>query len=291
MFLKTGSSLFGSTGLVISIFILILLAILSYSKCNAFTNKIVEQFETTTTTTTIPNTIQSVHQPPTNLRVNVKGRDLIIDFTFDYSSNQPIPKSFMVLLVQYDSNMKPTGEIKLFESKEYDINSSVAINEHSFNNNLCFMNNDKPACKYTINNLDIADISGNIYYYKLGIMAVYNDGNSPITTPYNVNTVTNTFSLDTSLNLQNKQFADYKDYQIAKNKTNILGSSYSNAMATADGQYELIKAQLGNYPSNLLLDTSVQNPTLLNDLVDKSMALGILNIDVKVAENTTTDTQ
>ena len=288
MFLKTGSSLFGSTGLVISIFILVLLAILSYSKCSAFTNKVVENFNTNTT---IPTTIQSVHKPPTNLRVNVKGRDLTIDFTFDYSADKPIPKSFMVLLVQYDSNMKPTGEVKLFESKEYDINSGVAINEQSFNNNLCVMNNDKPACKYTINNLDIADLSGNIYYYKLGIMAVYNDGNSPITTQYNVNTVNNTFSLDTSLNLQNKQFADYKEYQTAKNKTNVLGSSYANAMATADGQYELIKAQLGNYPSDLLLDTSVQNPTLLSDLVDKSMALGMLNIDVKVAENTTTGTQ
>jgi hypothetical protein len=62
-------------------------------------------------------------------------------------------------------------------------------------------------------------------------------------------------------------------------------------MATADGQYELIKAQLGNYPSDLLLDTSVQNPVLLSDLVDKSMALGMLNIDVKVAENTATGTQ
>lgn len=285
MFLKNGQSLFGSTGLVISIFILVLLAILSYSKCSAFTNNLVENFETPTPT---PTSIKSKHKPPTNLRVNVKGRDLTIDFTFDYGADILIPKSFMVLLVQYDSNMKPTGEIKLFESKEYDINASVAINEQSFNNNLCVMNNDKPSCKYSINNLDVTDLSGNLYYYRLGVMAVYDDGNSQITTPYNVNTVNGTFSLDTSLNLQNKQFADYKEYQIAKNKTNVLGSSYANAMATADGQYELIKAQLGNYPSDLLLDTSVQNPVLLSDLVDKSMALGMLNIDVKVAEKPAT---
>jgi hypothetical protein len=289
MFLKNGQSLFGSTGVVISIFILVLLAILSYSKCSAFTNNLVENFTSITTSTPTPT--QSVHKSPTNLRVNVKGRDLTIDFTFDYGADILIPKSFMVLLVQYDSNMKPTGEIKLFESKEYDINASVAINEQSFNNNLCVMNNDKPACKYSINNLDVTDLSGNLYYYRLGVMAVYNDGNSKITTPYNVNTVNGTFSLDTSLNLQNKQFADYNEYQKAKNQANVLGSSYANAMATADGQYELIKAQLGNYPSDLLLDTSVQNPVLLSDLVDKSMALGMLNIDVKVAENTATGTQ
>ena len=285
MFLKTGQSLFSNTGLIIALFILILLSILSYSKCSAFTNGTNNLIENFDPMEAAPSITEPTHKPPTNVRVNIKGRDLTVDFTFDYGSDKPIPNSFMVLLVQYDSNMKPTGNIKLFESQEYDVNSSVAINEQSFNNNLCVMNNDKPACKYIINNLDITDSNGNLFYYKLGVMAVYSNGNSPIVVPYNVNTLNNTFSLDTSLNLQNKTFKDFQQYKVEKNKTNVSGSSYTNAMATADGQFELIKSQLGNYPSDLLLDTSVQNPTLLNDLVDKSMALGMLNIDVKVAES------
>lgn len=280
MFLKTGESIFGNTGLITALIILLLLTVLSYSKCSAFTNHIKNDHFTVPSPTTT-NSLTVTKPEPTNVRINVKGRDLTVDFSFPYGANKEIPKSFMVLLVQYDSNLKPTGELKLFESNEYEINPSVAINEKSFNNNLCVMNNDIPSCKYTINNLDVTDFNGNIYFYKLGVMAIYNDNNSRIVTPYNVNTQNGLFSLDTSLNLQNKQFADFKAFKVEQNKTNI-GSSYSNTMSTADGQYELIKSQLGNYPSDLILDTSVKNPALLNDLVDKSMALGMLNVDISV---------
>ena len=57
-------------------------------------------------------------------------------------------------------------------------------------------------------------------------------------------------------------------------------------MSTADGNYELIKSQLGNYPDNLLLDDLQISKTSLNDLVDKTMADGIININVKMATPT-----
>ena len=56
-------------------------------------------------------------------------------------------------------------------------------------------------------------------------------------------------------------------------------------IATPDGQYELIKSQLGNYPDNLLLETQTVNPESLADLVDQSMALGIINANISA--NTT----
>ena len=55
-------------------------------------------------------------------------------------------------------------------------------------------------------------------------------------------------------------------------------------ISTADGKYELIKSQLGNYPDNLLLDEQTINKTSLSDLVDKNMSNGILNINVKMDE-------
>ena len=62
--------------------------------------------------------------------------------------------------------------------------------------------------------------------------------------------------------------------------TNILKNS--SMISTADGQYELIKSQLGNYPDNLLLDEQTINQKSLSDLVDKNMSNGILNINVKM---------
>ena len=56
----------------------------------------------------------------------------------------------------------------------------------------------------------------------------------------------------------------------------------NSTISTADGKYELIKSQLGNYPDNLLLDSQTVNDTSLNDLLDKTMAQGIINLNVKM---------
>ena len=80
----------------------------------------------------------------------------------------------------------------------------------------------------------------------------------------------------------------FLSYKKSLNNGNTSGSTsgnaslnqYSNAISTADGKYELIKSQLGNYPDNLVIDNQTTNDSTLSDLVDKSMANGILNIDV-----------
>jgi hypothetical protein len=55
----------------------------------------------------------------------------------------------------------------------------------------------------------------------------------------------------------------------------------ANKISTPDGQYELIKSQLGNYPDNLFLDSQTINKNSLSDLVDKSMAQALLNVNVR----------
>ena len=61
---------------------------------------------------------------------------------------------------------------------------------------------------------------------------------------------------------------------------NTSAIAYNSTISTADGQYELIKSQLGNYPDNLLLDSQTVNNGTLADLVDKSMAQAIINVNV-----------
>jgi hypothetical protein len=132
------------------------------------------------------------------------------------------------------------------------------------------------------------DFNGNIYYYKIGISAVYDSGNSNFIMPYNVNSSNKLFTLDASIDQQDNlynEFLEYKQQQslnASQNKSSSSGS-YSNTISAADGQYELIKTQLGNYPSNLLMDNKSAKEGLLTDLVDKSMAQGLLNINVDIA--------
>jgi len=202
----------------------------------------------------------------------------------------PTPIQFMVVLVQYDSKLTPTGNNKFYISNESVINPSVsnvsstpvitspAIGKTT-NNSLCQLVNGSPACQYIFNNLDMVDTSGNPYYYKIGIAAVYTNGNSRFVLPYNVVNSNGIFSLATSLDAQNNQFSDYIKYK--QMQTQMKSPNYSSGtMATPDGQYELIKSQLGGYPSNLVMDPTSAKQNMLSDLVDKSMAQAILNVSV-----------
>ena len=83
----------------------------------------------------------------------------------------------------------------------------------------------------------------------------------------------------------NKLYNDFTTFQ-QNQKTQVQSASYSGAMSSADGQYQLIKSQLGNYPSNLVMDTTSAKQNLLSDLVDKSMVQGKLNVNVSVAKPT-----
>jgi hypothetical protein len=281
MFITNGKSLIGNIGLIISLLILVLLLVFSYNKC--IMNNSIENFEIDDSDSDSDTKI-----PPKDLRIIINGNSLTINFSIDLNVDKPIPKKFMVILSQYDLNKKSTGDNKIFLSNEYEINTNIVVDAINFQTNLCSLVDGIPACSYGINNLDIRDAMGNPYYYKIGISAVYDTGNSNIITPYNINSKDKMFTLLTGLEKQNNEYTNFIEYQKANAaiSANVSESAYNNTMATADGQYELIKSQLGNYPDNLLLDSQTVNADTLGDLIDKSMAMGYININVK-AENTT----
>ena len=83
---------------------------------------------------------------------------------------------------------------------------------------------------------------------------------------------------------------NFLEYQKGQNiKSPISANTYGDTISTADGQYELIKSQLGNYPDNLLLDSQTINKGTLSDIVDKSMAQALLNINVSTNTPTTSN--
>ena len=282
MFINDGKSLFGNTGLIISLLILIVLVYFSYNKCYV---KNIDGFDICSTNPSDPSCPPISYPSPSQVRIKVSGKSIIVDFTVDISKY--VPKNFIVVLAQYDNNNNNTGNNKFYLSNETDINpyaNSVPTNtkqvELSDNKkpetNLCTIVNGIPLCRYTFTNIDIKDKNGNIFYYKLGVSAIYdNNGkseNSKYVTPYNISTSNKMFTLSSSL--------DNQKQESQCSQTPISANAYSDTISTADGQYELIKSQLGNYPDNLLLDSQTINKNTLSDLVDKSMAQAILNVNV-----------
>ena len=294
MFIKDGKSLLGNWGLIISLAVLVILLFFSYNKCmisldrEGFAASIspdASSLDSVNLTATSTSTKDVSFPPPQNPRVNITGSTITLNFTVAPVAGTPTPIQFMVVLVQYNSTLTPTGNNKFYISNESIINPGVSsipatgtTIETPTNNSLCQLVNGSPACQYIFKNLDMVDTSGNPYYYKVGISAVYTNGNSRFVLPYNVVNSNGIFSLATSLDAQNNQFSDYIRYK--QMQTQMKSANYSSTTATPDGQYELIKAQLGGYPSNLIMDPTSAKQNMLSDLVDKSMAQALLNVNV-----------
>jgi hypothetical protein len=240
-----------------------------------------------TSTAADSNTNSRLYPPPQNPRINISGSTITLNFTVNPVAGTPTPIQFMVVLVQYDSKLSPTGNNKFYISNESIINPGASVNSSNANidttvknNSLCQLVNGSPACQYVFNNVDVSDAGGKPYYYKIGISAIYQQGNSPFVLPYNVVNSNGIFSLNTSLDAQNNQFEDYIKYR--QMQSQMTNANYSSTASTPDGQYELIKSQLGGYPSNLIMDPTSAKQNILADLVDKSMAQALLNVDVSL---------
>ena len=305
MFITNGKTLFGNTGLIISLIILCILLYLSYNKC--YVGSSIESFTCpgdpdcpmpipTPAPTPVPTPVLTPTPAPTptptptttplnspkNVRVQIAGGTVTANFTIDNSQANQVPIKFVVVLGQYDNNKKNTGNNKFILSNESEINSNVITTTINANSNMCSLSNGKPVCQYIFNNIDVRDPSGNLYYYKLGVSSVYNNGyNSPFIMPYNISSPDNMFTLDSSAEQQSKIYSDFASYQKLQSKQGQVSANvYDSTIATADGQYELIKSQLGNYPDNLLLDQQTIDQGTLNDLVDKTMSQALLNVNI-----------
>lgn len=292
MFINNGKSLFGNTGLIISLIILCVLLYLSYNKCY-IGNSISENFDCisnptdpscsrpTPIPTPIPTPNISNTPPPKNIRMKIDGGTITVNFTIDNSSNNLMPIKFVVVLAQYDSNKKNTGNNKFILSNESELNNSILVNALNANSNMCSLSDGRPTCQYVFNNVDVRDPAGNLYYYKVGVSSVYsNDYNSPFAMPYNINSEDKLFTINLSTDQQNQQYSNFLAYQKGQQQGGISTNVYNNSISTADGQYELIKSQLGHYPDNLLLDQQNIDQDTLKDLVDKSMAQAVLNVNI-----------
>ena len=231
-----------------------------------------------------PSPTLSNTPPPNNVRAKISGGTITVNFTIDNSPQNKVPIQFVIVLGQYDSNKKNTGNNKFILSNETEINASVILNSKNTNTNMCTLNNGLPVCQYIFNNIDVRDSSNNLYYYKIGVSAVYLinsvNYNTPFVMPYNISSPDNMFTLDSSAEQQSKSYSDFLAYQKGQSKQ-VSANVYDSTIATADGQYELIKSQLGNYPDNLLLDNQTVNQGTLNDLLDKTMAQAILNVNIR----------
>jgi len=290
MFINKGESILNNKGIIISICILILLLLFNYNKCYTTTSLANENNikNNNNKINNIENFIvnENNYAMPTDVRIKIDNSEILINFNINNIFEKKTPTGFMIILAKYDHNKKNMNNNKFFVSNEYELSSSVSIDLQNYKTNICSLDNGNPSCEFKFKNLQIRDDKNNLYYYKIGVSALYKTNQDTLSSdfilPYNVNTDDKLFTIEATTEIQNKKYNDFLEYQQGLNQSSKSTNIYDSVISTPDGRYELIKTQLGNYPDHLIIDNQTISKSSLSDLVDKTMAEGIVNINVKM---------
>ena len=302
MFINKGESILNNKGIIISICILILILLFNYNKCYTITSIANKHNSENNNENNIKNNNNKINNienfivnennyaMPSDVRIKIENSEILINFNINNIFEKKSPTGFMIILAQYDYNKKNMNNNKFYVSNEYELSSSVSIDLQNYQTNICSLDNGNPICEYKFKNLQIRDDKNKLYYYKIGVSALYKTNQDTLSSdfilPYNVNTDDKLFTIEATTEVQTKKYNNFLEYQQGLNQSSKNTNIYDSVISTPDGRYELIKTQLGNYPDHLIIDNQTISKSSLSDLVDKTMAEGIVNINVKMNEPT-----
>ena len=252
--------------------------------------KNIENFDVPTTTnpsttnpsTTNPSTTKPAPSQPQRVRI-VRVSDSQFQVHFYYPSNTV--SGFIIAIYQYQSDMTPIKDIKILVTDE-TTGSTNAICSSAGASSTGGIN---CGFSHTFNDIAKLDSNGKNYLYRVAVAAVMTDTtypSNPVDTissfaePENIPVVGNmklftmepNFLLPGNVNLTSSAPAATMPISATSN-TDFLNEGI-------DSQYNLLTQQLGGYPYNAVLSSTSSSQNLLADLVDKSMADRILNIQL-----------
>ena len=140
--------------------------------------------------------------------------------------------------------------------------------------------------------LDKFDANDKLNYYKFGIITVLKyEGetkNELSMAQTEIKNVENLYIAQKdykfplkSMNVEtvDKDWEDYSNMKKEEREGKVVDESTGEVISTANGEYEMIKKNLGGYPDNLLLQLNTNYKTL-DELIKGQLSQGILDINV-----------
>ena len=217
----------------------------------------------------LSNDLSNKFPAPTDLFI-----ENITDTGVEFSFNSPIiisqknVISYNLIVAEYNN---PDG---FSPSDNYTIHSFTpeSIKESCSDN----VGQDTINCRKMIS-LKMKDNNNKTIFYRLGLMALYPDGSSNINTHNNISIFRLGVSVTKHLAILQNAMKEKEESPLELN--NLTDKEGEEGSYTADGQFEMIKRQLGGYPDNLFIEEHT-GPKSLDELVKRQLALGILNINV-----------
>ena len=225
-------------------------------------------------TITTGTTVAAVIKPESvKLEIFPNQNKLTLHFEVE---NQENIDNFLVVLAKYDKNKKHMGHFKVHASKEDDDDSHVGQDTLQGKTQMCIKKDNRIKCSKTFIDIDHVDLNGDVLYYKIGVAAIDIEGNmfkEGFVHPYNLPGGYPFFVMSKSVEEMDRFIKMAREDELLKTSPSL----YEAAVSNAGGTYEFISKQLGGYPDGLNLDTTKNT---LNELIDKSMSLGQINVNV-----------
>lgn len=277
---------------ILVIILMLICGVILWDMIKLRTSNTVENFQPQTCPTgtgSILATRDSKNNEPSQVRI-IRISDTEFEVRFNYSSNSQnrdlqnsLVSQFIIVLLQYNYSLEPVGEIKILVSDE----SSKSTTQ------ICSLNIlGSFSCGHRFSNVAKLDNDGKHYIYRVGVASI---GKCNLTTPVPTQ-IKNEISVfvepqNIPLVSGKRMFTMEKDFKIPTEfetelspitpLSQVSGTSNTDFLNEGiDSQYTLLSKQLGGYPYNVILDSKSSSQNLLADLVDKSLADNVVNIQL-----------
>jgi hypothetical protein len=321
MFFKDTNLLPRHTGVFFAVVILLVLLVLNFDKCymtlvNIVTNWIMPTPSVNTTVGKLTNGIEQFQGTSTGVptikkvavQVSPEKREATAKFE-KVTSGIPtgyILKNYLLVLAKYNKDLVQVDALNVKMSNEIlpattDSGATTTTSApgattttsppNSLGGSIC---NNEGICSYVFTDLDTKDDDGNVYYYKLGVGAIYDNAGvdvySNITT-YNFGTGNSQqyFRVDIDMQEQEKLLRRLADIESASLYTakeqNTVATGVSDAVAQGtdiDAYMKMLRPYVGNYPDEFTLNKQKINELTLDSYLDENYAVGEFNVNVNL---------
>lgn len=239
-----------------------------------------------------------------NVVINKQKKSITIRFVQEKIDDN---EKYFIILSKYNSNLENVGnlDIKIAKTDE-PITTTPAETTTDENNPTTttpakvhyeYICNAERICEYVFTNVEDKDENGNLYWYRLGIGIIESDDKLGPIKAFEFGIVGNKqeyFRVDNTIQEQlallNKlsDLEKLKASESAKSTQDLIDDTQldekGNPVYDADAYMKMLKPYIGNYPDEFTLNNQKLDELSLSKYLDKSLALGELNVNVDVAD-------
>ncbi len=219
-------------------------------------------------------TTSSLYPEPINFKVVEINKDgIIVEFNpppmptnADGSVPSPMPQllKYCIIIASMDDKGTIVNGQRMFLQPSNSCTSPDITN-------VSLPENQRFVCNYKISIVP----GENELSFKVGLMAIYDLGNSNVINPSNITIFKLGLTLSDNINVYNEGVSAIK----TKQKLTESIFKPDNILGAADGRFEMIRQSLGGFPDNLFINQEVGEHTL-SDAINKQLSLGIINVNV-----------